>query len=199
MVRRGHKYSPRINWKIIGDLMEWPAWIQAWTSVVGIGVAFTAIWATLKIAREQRRMATEERRLRARNLALAGYPELLELEAKVIGIRNFWKEIAPSHLAENQFEKLKRGTIKVPPFLSSSLDQLYVLDEQVSTIISQLVSAARIFDRMVEQYVEDLNSGAPFVANQDEMLPLLDNHLDVLETLVKEAEEAIGPSHDAID
>jgi hypothetical protein len=173
--------------KLRGDTMEditaacasidWPAWVQAIGSVL-------AILAAVEISRRQFRHAErltrsqwdrEERvrSIRARSLALAIYPELWEMKAKIA--------------RAGTFDPLQ--CISIPPVLIESVDRLYLLDAAGGDI-QQFLAFVRQYNRMAEEVI-----GMPHGEKQIESLT---HHLNVADTALAQALEKIVPIHDGV-
>lgn len=175
---------------------SWPEWLQTISTPAAVLVATVAIWSTFKIERDRRRAAVKDRRLRARGLALAIYPELMELKAKVMGSRSFLDNVVPRLLGDWQLNELSRAKLEVPPTLERSLDEMWLLGEKAASPILQAVSVSSQFDRMVDRWVDDMNKGRSFEPGPEKVLERLRSHLDVVGRLIEEAETAIAPIHD---
>lgn len=175
---------------------NWIDYLQAFSAPAAVAVASIAIWSTFKIARDNQKATKEERDLRARAIALAIFPEILELKAKVIGARSILKLSAKESLDAHRFNELSRLKLVVPPTLKAATEQMWLLGEKTAAPILQAVSVSDQFDRMVEKWVEDLNSHRKFEPGSEELLEIFEKHLDVAGKLIEEAESVIGPIHD---
>jgi hypothetical protein len=174
----------------------WIDYLQAISAPAAVLVAAVAIWSTLKIEYDRQRIVNEEKRLRARSLALSIFPELLELQAKVSGSRSLLERSARENFNNRQFNELKRLQLEVPPYLKRSTDQLWLLGENAASPILQAVSVSGQYDRMVEKWVEDLNRGRQLEPGPEKILARFASHLEVIEKLILEAKDNIGSIHD---
>ena len=166
---------------------EWtPTVIAAWVQAIGSVLAIAAaVWIgnrayrrSERILEETRRRDEAERHLKARSLAIALYPELLEMKEKIIAARRRSGKFSPSKLG-------------IPPVLLQSIDRLYLLGE-AGAAIQQFVATSRQFERLVEELRTTL---ALMMGRDTDLTPDLD---DMENTLTK-AMDLLRPIHDGTD
>jgi hypothetical protein len=165
------------NVTVVCASVDWPAWVQALGSVIAILVAVEISRRQFRhsenLTRSQWDREERVRSLRARSLALAIYPELLEMKAKIARARGF--------------DPLQRASI--PPVLIESVDRLYLLEEAGGEI-QQFLAIVRQYNRMAEEII-----GMPHTVEQIESLA---RHLDVADATLVRTLEMILPIHDGV-
>ena len=156
------------------------AWVQAVGSVGAVLLAIFVGWWQFHeshgLAKAQRESEDRDRNMKARSLALALYPELLEMKAKIQRARGLYGII--------QVEKLG-----VPPVLIQSVHRLYLLDE-AGDAIQNFLAASRQFDRMVVDPPNPDAAGGVVDVHQvlghqvDYMRDTLDHALELIDPIV---------------
>jgi hypothetical protein len=127
---------------IAGLLYDWQTLITGGLAIVA---AIIGAWAAYYVGRAQLAAAKQKDRLQAHCLAVGIFPELLELEVrhrratdiinqefpkiKIIGVQTTEKIVSLTLMAQ----------IEMPPLLSRTLDQLYILEKPGPTLL-QLIS-----------------------------------------------------------
>ncbi len=165
---------------------EIAAWVQAVGSVVAVLLAILVGWWQFHqshgLAKAQRESEDRDRKLKARSLALALYPELLEMKAKI-------------QRAKGLYGVIRVETLGIPPVLIQSVHRLYLLDE-AGRAIQNFLAASRQFERMVEDPPKpDAAAGGEVVdVNQ-----VLAGHVDYMRDTLDDAIELIDPIVDAAE
>ena len=159
------------------------AWIQAIGSIIAILVA---IWIghrnhkhSVRVFEKSRCRDDADRRMKARSLALAIFPELMELKAKVAGA---WHG-----------EKVRFHSLDISPVLIESVNRLYLLDE-AGAEIQQLVATSRQLNRMVKSIVDMKRTNTR--EEITEAKAKLRSHLRAIGVALDQAIELIGSIHD---
>ena len=126
------------------------------------------------LAKAQRESEDRDRKLKARSLALALYPELLEMKAKI-------------QRAKGLYGVIRVETLEIPPVLIDSVHRLYLLDD-AGDAIQNFLAASRQFDRMVKDppAVADINKALG--GHVDYMRDTLDGAIELIDPIVDAAE-----------
>ena len=175
-----------------------PAWVQAVGTVGAIVVAF---W----IGHSDRRRDNADRRLKARSLALALYPEFMELTAKREKALKYLARGFHNHRVVQQYDLMKKGAaLKIPPVLSESVDRLYLLGDEVGPNMQQILAFSTQYNRMVNAVVNDLKKQASLMNVIGKIIKkrkpvevgVLNRQLKAIGNLIEETEEGLGKIHD---
>jgi hypothetical protein len=190
--------------------MGWPPdltlykFLTDWGSFIGGGIALIAgvlayIGARQAAAKQIAALSRKDR-LQARSLAVAILPELLQLKVrheratKIIG-EEFPKAKASRGILTAQVVSLiLSAQIGLPPLLSRTVDQLYILEDAGPALL-QLISVILQYDGLIRTLAEQIN------ANVDSFNPAAHQQnfagqLHVIAQDIAEAERLIGPIHD---
>ena len=167
--------------------IDWGWLTAAWAQAIGSIIAIlAAIYIGHRNHKHSERIFEKtvhrediERRLKARSLAIALYPELVELDGRASGM---WREKA-----------VKLDILKIPPVLRESIERLYLLGE-VGAPIQQAVAISRSFNRIVEDCLATKAEREEKIRKASETLPDL---LEALQRQLNEALKLIGPIHDS--
>ncbi len=164
---------------------EITARVQAVGSVGAVLLAILVGWwqfrQSHRLTKEQRESDERDRILKARSLALALYPELLEMKAKIRRARGLYGDI-------------RVETLGLTPVLIESVHRLYLLDD-AGHAIQNFLAAARQFERMVEDPPRpDDAAGEVVDVNQ-----VLAGHVDYMRDTLDGAIELIDPIVDAAE
>jgi hypothetical protein len=168
-----------------------PAWVQAIGAIIALVVA---ICVPNSLHRKEVARANTERRLRTRALAVAIYPDLLEIEAKlerVLGIITTQLVTGMGSQVQIQLNQMK---IEIPSILRGSLDNLYMLGEPAGVTLMQLIAISEQYERMREKSTMGIVPGAKL--DPSDIKKNLQPHLDTMRRLAAEAEQALQPIHD---
>ena len=153
--------------------------------------------ATLQAVDKQIEVSNRKDRLQAHCLAVGIYPELLAISVS--------RERA-SAIIQDQFPKARNGLtmqivalirdvrVVVPPLLSRSVDQLYVLEEAGASVL-QLFSVILQYNSMIDTLAKQTSEDVKGFDAQASATNL-SGHLSVMARLLKEAEQKIEPIHD---
>lgn len=164
---------------------DWtPTVIAAWVQAIGsIGAILAAVWIgnrayrrSERILDETRRHDEAERRLKARSLAIALYPELLDMQRTVQTARHVSGE-----------PRLR--PLDITPVLLQSIDRLYLLGE-AGTAIQKFVATSRQFERLVDEISRHTGMN-----RKEELI----DHLENVEITITEAMELLSPIRDGKD
>ncbi len=163
---------------------EITAVVQAVGSVVVFLLATLFGWWQFRqshgLTKEQRESEDRDRKLKARSLALALYPELLEMKAKI-------------QRARGLYDVIRVETLGIPPVLNESVHRLYLLDE-VGDSIQSFLAASRLFEQMVENPPRPDAAGE--VVDVDQVLAV---HVDYMRDRLDSALALIDPIVDAAE
>src|SRR5262249_48047087 len=122
-----------------------------------VGVAVFVPWRQQRnaIAREERR-----RRLEARALAVAVYPDLLEPRARInAAYRIVTEQLAPGPSVDVR-KRLDTARLETLPILCSSLDRLYLITENdAGASIIQLIFSVEQYERLRQEEAGRLRLG----------------------------------------
>ena len=170
---------------------EWPwgenaAMVQAVGSVGAVLLAIFVGWWQFHqshgLAKAQRESEDRDRKLKARSLALALYPELLEMKAKI-------------QRAKGLYGVIRVETLGIPPVLIQSVHRLYLLDE-AGRAIQNFLAASRQFERMVKDPPIPDAAAAGEVVDVNQVLAGL---VDYMRVTLDGAIELIDPIVDAAE
>ncbi len=165
---------------------EIAAWVQAVGSVVAVLLAILVGWWQFHqshgLAKAQRESEDRDRKLKARSLALALYPELLEMKEKI-------------QRAKGLYGVIRVETLGIPPVLIQSVHRLYLLDE-AGRAIQNFLAASRQFERMVEDPPkpdaaaagEGVDVNQVLAGHVDYMRDTLDGAIELIDPIVDTAE-----------
>ena len=165
---------------------EITAGVQAVGSVGAVLLAILVGWwqfhQSHRLTKEQRESEDRDRKLKARSLALALYPELLEMKAKI-------------QRAKGLYGVIRVETLGIPPVLIQSVHRLYLLDE-AGRAIQNFLAASRQFERMVEDPPKPDAAAAGEVVDVNQVLA---GHVDYMRDTLDDAIELIDPIVDAAE
>jgi hypothetical protein len=139
-----------LDWAVCGtiiDLGGWAPWVQA----IGTIAAIVVVWI---IARKDHRREIRENRLKARSLAIAIYPALLEMRDKFQSARKPDGNIDLDQMLD------------IPMELFDSMNDLYLLEE-AGAQIQQYRALSIVFDRKmrvdkgIKEGIGELRGGWP--------------------------------------
>lgn len=131
------------------------AWVQAISAIIAIAVA---IWVPARQAYNARVAADRERSLKAKSMATAIYPSLIELrhrmEAVIDGWAKFSPLVTPTHIqyTPGMAEPL---TVELPPILESGVEEFYVLGEPAAPDVLFLLSLVRNYQRTFSEGLQN--------------------------------------------
>lgn len=180
----------------------WPAWIQAVGTILAIGVAIFVPW---KQQRNRAQERADDRRLRAHSLAIALYPELLELKPKIHRARGALEDVKGGW---RYFQSLKsdqepgsrtidRLSIAVPPVLLENTQDMYLLGLKAGPEVQQVLTFVNQYNRMVWELISQVDEGwQPEEAEARAKTRGLETHLNAISARLDEAKEALEPIHD---
>jgi hypothetical protein len=117
------------------------SWLQAFAAFVALGISATAILRTEAASRRRDK-------LRAKSIAMAITPDLLEIEEKMNHVERFVKhDNNPRNpLALVLPKEAEKFEIAVPPMLSRNIDRLHWLGEPTGPTVLRLVSTIYAFN-----------------------------------------------------
>jgi hypothetical protein len=179
-------------------LYDWQTLITGGLAIVA---AIIGAWAAYRVGNAQITAAKRKDRLQAQCIAVAISPELLDFKvrheraSKIIG-EEFPKTKAqrPNVMTDAVVALILDAKIEVPPLLSQTVDQLYILDDAGPTLL-QLISVTLQYNHMIttlagqiRQHVDNFN---PPEHQRD-----LSGHLRVIGQNIADAERLIAPLHD---
>ena len=154
------------------------AWVQALGSV---GAILVAIWIghlahgrAVQMFEETRRREKDDRRRKAHSLAVALYPELLEL-----------KPVLQRVIIANA--PMREPPLGIPPVLTESVDRLYLLGD-AGDAIQQCLATARQLERMLQEV-----RGRP---KSDDTIQAIRRQIEVSAGALDEALKWVEPIHD---
>ncbi len=163
---------------------EITARVQAVGSVGAVLLAILVGWwqfrQSHRLTKEQRDSEDRDRILKTRSLALALYPELLEMKAII-------------QRAKDPHGSISVGTLGVHPVLIESVHRLYLLDD-AGHAIQNFLAASRQFERMVEDPPRPAADDAGEAIDPNQVLA---GHVDYMRTTLDAAIDLIDPIVDA--
>ena len=166
-----------------------PEWVQAWGTIIALLVAIFAAWLPHHFTARQ---AKRDREIMAGSLAVGLFPELLELQIKIIAIEKYLEcaaELPPGHL-------IPRLSLKLPPILHNSLDRLYLLGKPAGPTIQQMATVIMQYDRAFQKLLAVIQYSGNSDDPVSEHFAYLKKHVGVAKKLLGEALEQIAPIHD---
>jgi hypothetical protein len=171
-------------------------WQTLITGGLAIIAAFIGAWAAYHVGNKRKD------RLQAQCIAVAISPELLDLKVrherarKIIG-EEFPKIKAqrPSVMTTAVVASILDAKIEIPPLLSRTMEQLYILDQAGPTLL-QLVSVTLQYNNMITSLAEQIRQHIDSF-NPPEHQKDLSGHLQVIAQNISDAERLITPLHDA--
>jgi hypothetical protein len=155
-----------------------PAWIQAGAVIIAL---FIAIYVPVHIHRAERTSDDKDRRLKKRSLALAIYPELIEMERRVAAHRT----------GGDAFGQL----FDVPEMIDRCVLELFLLEE-AGADIQQILAGVRQFNIQTEQQI---HPGQQHVEAQIFIAKELVRYLKMIEANIITAKVLLAPIHDGED
>lgn len=164
---------------------DWtPTVIAAWVQAIGSVLAIVAaVWIADRAYRRSERMFEQtrrrdevERRLKARSLAIALYPELLDMQQTI-------------QTARHASGEPKLRSLDIPHVLLQSIDRLYLLGD-AGAAIQKFVATSRQFNRLVDEIRQHTGGD-----READLAP----DLEKVESTLTEAEELLSPIHDGKD
>jgi|SRR5579859_807038 len=176
-------------WLAAKDL---PAWLQAFAAIVALVISVLALWQTNAVERRRDR-------LRARGIAVAIYPEILNLGAAIKTARDglvLLKERSRAVVGQAIASTLQMGTIPVPPMLDRNVDNFYLLGEPAGPNCLQLVNILNQYNVLVQEI--SMRVAIMNAQQWPEAIEHLDKHLELIEEVVGKCATDVRPIHDAV-
>jgi len=180
-------------WKLIYD------WQTIIAGALALIAALIGAKAAYQVGNSQMLASKNRDQLQARCLAVAVAPEIMQIKAdfeRATKVINETSRLAKKQnwMTEETVDLILSAQIDVPPLLSQSIQQLYLLGETGRHLL-QLVSVTFQYNRLVQ------NLGTTIRNNIDRFDPTahqdaLSGHLRVIERNLSEAESSIEPLHD---
>jgi hypothetical protein len=170
-----------------------PAWLQAASAMVALGISVWAVWWAGASTRRRDR-------LELRGLAVAIYPEIPMLKVRTQNVRDGiegFKERLGSLPGQSVAAGLQMAAhLEIPPMLERNIDKLYVLGDVAGPSCLHLV-------RLLIQYNTTVQQLAAHVAvmNAEQWLEAVDHlyaHLRLLDGVIDKCEHEVKPIHDSI-
>jgi hypothetical protein len=179
-------------------LYDWQTLITGGLAIIA---AIIGAWAAYRVGNAQMAAAKRKDRLQAQCIAVAISPELLDFKvrheraSKIIS-EEFPKVKAqrPSAMTDAVVALILDTKIEIPPLLSRTVDQLYILDEAGPTLL-QLISVTLQYNHMVTTLAGQIRQHVDRF-NPPEHQKDLSGHLRVIAQDIAEAERLITPLHD---
>ncbi len=182
----------------LGVLSKDGAWVGlgGWAQAIGSVIAvLAAAYVPWRIAKERAAAAEQERRFKARSLAIALYPELTELKEKLRAATTAL-DLIGSDLPLSVFDPRTKLAVEIPPVITGCIFEFYLLRE-VGDEIQQVLAFVRQFNRMVAQWD---NTKVPKKASVQEarqfMYETLEPHLRQARERCNGAIKGLAPIHD---
>jgi hypothetical protein len=147
-----------ISW--IEDHQGLAAWLQATGSIIAIWAAYAvgSRQARTQIAifeqdRQERRAQEEQRgRIHARAIAVAIYPEILELKPRLQRLRTFLTGLAPPGIAifMGSSSQMEHFRVRDMPSIERNYGVMHLLDPELGATVLQLVSVIGQINRLMD-------------------------------------------------
>jgi len=178
-------------WKLLYD------WQTLIAGVFALVAAAVGAWAAYRVGNAQMTAAEQRDRLQGRCLAVAIYPELLELEVvhkRAIGmfadkVPKVRRELWP---AAETVALIRDVQIDIPPVLFRTLDQLYLVGEAGPTLL-QLISVLLQYNKLVETLPQrDLRDVHALALHEQ----ILSGQLSVIGRDIAKAKRLLAHIHD---
>jgi hypothetical protein len=167
------------------------AWVQAGSAAIALGIA---IFVPYRLDERARTRAENERRMKARVISKAIFPELLEARAALDGAMARWRGARGGIAGAGSVARLAVFRMRVPPSLEGAFDQLYVLGEPAGPTLMQLKSVMAQYNRMIDELERRVSSDQEVVL--EHAAEAISGHLSALEALIQSAKAEITPVHD---
>jgi hypothetical protein len=170
-----------------------PAWLQAFAAVVAL---FISVWAALRSGRLERRRDA----LEARGIAVAIYPELLQLEVIMKNTKDYLDrlvdQLAGKVVGQSIAMNIENAQIGLPPMIERNVDRLFMLGEPAGPACLQLVNVINQYNAFVHEIAA--RTTMMNATQWSEGVGQLKQHLTLLEAVVATCKHHVAPMHDAI-
>lgn len=167
------------------------AWVQAGSAAIALGIA---ILVPYRLDERARARAESERRLKARAISHAIFPELLEARASLDATAAIWRNAQGGIAGRGAVAQLSIFRMRVPPSLESAFDQLYLLGEPTGPSLMQLKSVMAQYNRMIDELERRVASDQEVVLER--AAEAITGHLTALDKLIEDSKREIAPIHD---
>jgi hypothetical protein len=165
--------------------------------VLALVAGVVAYFGAMRAANRQVAALRRRDRLQARGLAVAVYPELLEIQVAVDRTRNILAKNFPAvagGIKLSILQVIESAKIDLPPMLARNADNFFVVEPGAASLI-QVVSFTLQYDSLVDtpkkQIDEDPSKFDPAGHQRD-----LSGHLSAISNAVSDAQSEIAPLHD---
>lgn len=183
-----------------GAMKDLPTWLQTVAAIVALAIS---MWAVLRQNSAERRRD----KLRARAIAIAVYPEVLELE-RAIDIKRAWirsiLDQSSMLVGASIAASFENFVVEPPPMLGRQVDNLWLLAGDAGPAALRLLA-------MLDQYNASLSEIATRIATLgpsqwgnsakavDEHLGRVERTRKICEIVLKPMYEAVAKDSEAID
>jgi hypothetical protein len=166
--------------------------------MLAVGAAAVGAWAAYRVGNAQVVAAKQRNRLQARCLAVAIYPEPLDLEVahkRAIGM--FADELPKArrerwHTA-GTVALIRAAQIEIPPLLDRTLDQLYLVGEAGPELL-QLISVLLQYNTLVEKLAQQIHDNVDSF-DRPAREKSLGGQLSAIGRNIAEAQRLLGDLH----
>ncbi len=167
------------------------AWLQAFAAAIALIIS---VWAVLRTGAVERR----KDKLRARAIAVAIYPEVLNLESVVNWMQSYLNDLRKidSAVGQSVAANVSNAHITMPAMIERNIDNLYLLGEPAGPTALQLVNLLGQYNSLVVDVSQRM-----MAMNAEQWKPSigrLDAALDALAGTLRKAADDIRPIHDAV-
>jgi hypothetical protein len=132
--------------KAVMSSPDLPAWLQAFTALVAL---YISVWAVLRAGAAER----QRDRLQAFGIAVAIYPEILQLEVTLNNTRDHFDLLVEAHsgklVGQSIAATICNGQISIPPMLDRNVDRLFMLGERAGPSCLHVVNVLIEYNALV--------------------------------------------------
>lgn len=179
------------NWVLKAEYL--PAWLQAATAIIALGIS---VWAVLWTGAAARRRD----RLELRGVAVAIYPEIEMLKATTRGVRDGIKHLQERYanlVGQSVAASLElTAYIQMPPMLERNIDKLFILGDVAGPSCLHLVRLILQYNAFIERVVARIA-----ILNAEQWVEAashIEKHLTLLDKVIEKCEHEVRPIHDSV-
>lgn len=165
----------------LAHLFDWgptaPAWVQALGSIGAIAIA---IWVPHRMSRRAEEREEKQRFIKARALSILIQPAVEGLcQSTIEQVKRLQEFVGKLDVVANRTSCLRIvQTSEIPSIdesLSTRVDQLYLLDFQVSSPLLELISFLPVYEAARRQVIDDILQQGSVAANFDSLKALAED------------------------
>ena len=187
--------TPPFHTGFWGFIYDWQTIIAGF---LAIGAAIIGAIAVYRVGNAQMAAAKKKDRLQAKSLAVAILPEILQLrvhhDRAMDIVHQEFPKIKNTDANNGVAYLINMAAIELPPVLSRSIDQLYILKEAGATL-TQLYSVTMQYNSLIKKLCDKAIKDT-YSFNASKTADDLDGHLLLIRTDIDDAEKQIEKFHD---